>query len=171
MDRGGPAVGTSILPSTSAPRAEGQDRYEICRMSVWEPPGGPSQPSSYQIRLTALALRARYSATERHPRFLWNSTEQIERGRTRERSKERKRLKEGQCSRWKRMRIKAGGVCGDNIRRLEHSRTRDTLRSEEIKEIELFNRPLPNESPIFSKADPAQKNQVLLPLLWHHLSL
>lgn len=53
---------------------------------------GLSQPSSYQIRLPTLALRERPSATERYPSFLWNSKEQFERRRTRERSKEAVRL-------------------------------------------------------------------------------
>ena len=53
---------------------------------------GLSQPSSYQIRLPTLALRERPSATERYLSFLWNSKEQIERGRIRERSKEAVRL-------------------------------------------------------------------------------
>lgn len=40
-------------------------------------------------------------------------------GRIRGRSRKRMRLKEDQCK-WKRKRRKAGGVCLENIRRLEH---------------------------------------------------
>ena len=48
-DGGASAMGTSILPLTSPPRAEGQDRY--AETSVWELLRGPSKPSTYQTRV------------------------------------------------------------------------------------------------------------------------
>lgn len=93
-----------------------------------------------------------------------------EKGKTREKSKKRKILKESKWSKWKRkMRRKAGVMFREHweIRTLNNMVHRDQGMEKSSFLTDFFLIMVL----FFSKADPGQESQMLIPSLWYHLSL